>query len=208
MANMKTHKTQIRIIAGSLRGRRVTCTVSEELRPTPDRVRGAFFSILGDAIPDRPFFDIFAGSGVVGIEAISRGAASSVFLERDFLLAQGIERHLREFGVAGKGQVLRADVYRWAERWLPAAGTPVNLFLSPPFADLQNRRGDFLSLVATLQEKAPVDSVLTVQVEDEFPSEELPDAERWERRQYGRNLLFVWLKPAAEFPSLESSIGQ
>lgn len=192
---MKAHKTQIRIIAGSLRGRRITCTLTDELRPTPDMVRGAFFSILGDAIPDRPFFDIFAGTGVVGIEAISRGAKHTTFLERDFPLAQQIERYLREFGVATKGNVLRSDVYRWAERWLPPADTPVNLYLSPPFADLEHRLGDFLTLVATLQGKAPPASVITIQAEEGFPFDQLPDAAQWEQRQYGRNLLLIWMRP-------------
>src|SRR5207249_2287321 len=93
-------KTQIRIVAGDLRGRRVTVTVTPELRPTPQMVREAFFSILGDAIPDRPFLDVFAGTGVVGLEAISRGARISTFLERDFQLAGQIEKYLKEFEVA------------------------------------------------------------------------------------------------------------
>lgn len=190
---MKAQKAQIRIIAGTLRGRRITCTVHAELRPTPDMVRGALFSILGDAVPDRMFFDIFAGSGVVGMEAISRGARQTVFLERDFRLAQQLDQHLRQFGVADHGHVLRADVYRWADRWLPPANTAVNLFLSPPFADLQHRLDDFLTLVACLQAKTPVGSVVCLQVEDNFPADRLPAAEEWEGRQYGRNRLFIWL---------------
>src|SRR6202165_5873516 len=99
----RAHRTQIRIIAGHLRGRKISCTVSEDLRPTPQMVREAFFSILGDAIPDRPFFDVFAGTGVLGIEALSRGASSAVFLERDFRLAGGIDGLLEGFGGGGPG---------------------------------------------------------------------------------------------------------
>ncbi len=186
-------KTQIRIVAGDLRGRRLTVTVTPELRPTPQMVREAFFSILGDAIPDRPFLDIFAGTGVVGLESISRGAKIASFLERDFQLAGQIERYLKDFDVADRGQVLRADIYRWVERWQPPR-EPVNAFLSPPFADLQNRLGDFLKLVERFQEKSAPGSVITVQAELGFPEDQLPGAS-WDRRQYGRNMLFVWVKP-------------
>src|SRR5207302_6984514 len=92
-------RTQIRIVAGSLRGRRLTIQVSPNLRPTPQRVREALFSLLGNAVPERPFFDIFAGTGVIGMEALSRGASSATFVERDFGLIREVERHLRQFGV-------------------------------------------------------------------------------------------------------------
>jgi 16S rRNA (guanine966-N2)-methyltransferase len=188
-------KTQIRIVAGQLRGRRLTVTVTPELRPTPQMVREAFFSILGDAIPDRAFLDVFAGTGVIGIEAIGRGASSATFLERDHELAGRIERHLREFGVADSGLVLRADVYRWIERWQPPS-EPVNVFVSPPFSDLTARLDGFLGLVQELQHKLPVGSVLTVQAELGFDGDKLPGS-GWDRRQYGRNLLLIWVKMPA-----------
>src|SRR5881392_2389659 len=101
-------RTAIRIVAGKLRGRRVTCTVTPELRPTPQMVREAFFSILGDAIPERPFVDVFAGTGVIGLEALSRGAKHATFLERDFQLANQIDRYLKEFGLTESSLVLRS----------------------------------------------------------------------------------------------------
>src|ERR1700752_3122639 len=110
-------RTQLRIVAGSLRGGKVICTVSPTLRPTPQMVREALFSILGNAVPDRPFFDVFAGTGVVGLEALSRGASSVTFIERDFRLIDELERHLRDFRVGDRATIERADVYRWIERW-------------------------------------------------------------------------------------------
>ncbi|MFO0810452.1 MAG: RsmD family RNA methyltransferase [Gemmataceae bacterium] len=184
-------KTHVRIVAGSLRGRKLSVVVHPGLRPTPQMVREALFSILGNAIPDRPFVDVFAGTGVVGLEAISRGASHASFVERDPKLASGIEKYLREFGVAGRGQVYRTDVYRWVERWRPAAG-PVNVFLSPPFPDLEERPDDFDRLVRSLQAKLAIGSVLTLQVEDTFRARGLPDADRWELRKYGRNVLLFW----------------
>src|SRR5438132_10195582 len=110
-------KTQLRIVAGSLKGRRLSYTPDRHLRPTPDLVRGALFSILGNAVPGRPFFDLFAGTGAVGMEALSRGAIPVVFVERDVRIAGAILHHLQSFGVADQANIHRADVYRWIERW-------------------------------------------------------------------------------------------
>jgi 16S rRNA (guanine966-N2)-methyltransferase len=194
-------KTQIRIVAGSLRGRRLKIVVHAGLRPTPQRVRESYFSILGNAIPDRPFVDVFAGTGVVGLEAISRGASTATFVERDHRLGNDIETNLREFGVQRTGQLLRTDVYRWAERWRPGTD-PVNVFISPPFPDLEQRPADFHRLITTIQGKVPDGSVLTVQGEDTFDAATLPDASRWEARKYGRNVLLFW--EPADRPLAES----
>jgi 16S rRNA (guanine966-N2)-methyltransferase len=197
MKKIKPERVELRIVSGRLRGRKVTAIVHDELRPTPQMVREALFSILGNAVPGRPFYDIFAGTGVNGLEAISRNAAEAVFVEQDAKLAIAIDNRLKEFDVAQQGQVLRADVYRWAERWLPPT-VPVNLFLSPPFADLTERLDAFLGLVKLLAEKAPEESCVCVQAELGFPDERLP-GQGWDVRSYGRNVLAIWVKetPAA-----------
>jgi 16S rRNA (guanine(966)-N(2))-methyltransferase RsmD len=190
-------RVQLRIVAGALRGRKLTCNISPDLRPTPQMVREALFSILGNAVPDRPFYDVFAGTGVVGLEALSRGASSVEFIERDFRLGQEIERHLRTFELERQGKVVRADVYRWAEHWRPPP-EPVNVFLSPPFADLQRRLDDMRALLARLQEKVPPGSVVVVQSEKRSPLEDLSELEPWEERRYGRNVLLIWVKEGEE----------
>lgn len=193
-------KTQVRIVAGSLRGRKLTVVVHEGMRPTPQMVREALFSILGNAVPGRVFFDVFAGTGVVGLEAVSRGAASARLIEKDPRQAADIQKYADQFGIADTVQVLRADVYRWAERWVPPGKDPVNIFLSPPFPDLTDRLDDFLALVRTLLDKAPEDSVLTIQAEDEFPAEKLPDRGAWDVRTYGRNMLLIYVVPPRVTP--------
>jgi 16S rRNA (guanine966-N2)-methyltransferase len=199
-------RTQLRIVAGSLRGRRLTVNVHEGLRPTPQMVREALFSILGNAVPGRPFLDVFAGTGVVGLEAISRGATVAVFVERDFRLATDIDGYLAEFGVTDRGQVVRTDVYRWAERWV-APREPVNVFLSPPFPDLTRRADDFLGLVRGLAGKAAAGSVLVVQAETGFSATSLPEPEAWDERKYGRNLLLIWVKPGNAGAAPEPGAG-
>jgi len=186
-------RVQLRIVAGSLRGRKLICQIHEGLRPTPQMVREAFFSIMGDAIPDRPFIDVFAGTGAFGLEALSRGAGQAVFVERDVTLASEIERHLRDFHMSDAGRVQRGDAYRWVERWQPPA-EPINVFVSPPFADFTRRTEDLIQLLETIQQKVAPGSVVVLQGERGLAADQLPDGSRWEERRYGRNLLLIWLK--------------
>lgn len=192
-------KTQVRIVAGSLRGRKLTIVVHEGMRPTPQLVREAFFSILGNALPDRAFYDVFAGTGVVGLEAVSRGASSARIIEKDARQVADIQKYAVQFEVAKKVHVLRADAYRWAERWLPGTA-PVNIFLSPPFPDLTDRAEDFLALVRQLNDKMPLGSVLTIQAEEGFPIDQLPSVDAWDIRRYGRNLLLFIVKEEKSAP--------
>jgi len=186
-------RIQLRIVAGVLRGRKLNCTLHADIRPTPQMVREALFSILGDAVPDRPFVDLFGGTGAIGLEALSRGASHVLFIERDVRLAGEIERHLQSFGVADSARVLRADAYRWAERWV-APAEPVNVFVSPPFRDFEQRLDALLLLTADLQRKLAVGSVLVIQAEKQFTGDQLPLAGQWEQRLYGRNELLIWVK--------------
>lgn len=192
-------KSEIRIVAGTLRGRKIVCHVHEGMRPTPQMVREALFSILGNAVPGRVFYDIFAGTGVNGLEAISRGATEARFIEADGKLASAIMKYAENFGVSDRSQILKSDAYRWGERWIPPARSgAVNLFVSPPFPDLSiEKLPTFLLLVRALLEKAPAESVLTIQSEMGFPTEQLPEPEKWDIRSYGRNMLCFFVKEVA-----------
>lgn len=190
-------RTTLRIVAGSLRGRKLTCTVHPELRPTPQMVREALFSILGNAVPGRVFADLFAGTGVMGLEALSRGASQALFVERDFRHAQDVERHLKEFGMGRQAKLFRTDVYRWAAAWQPPA-EPVNVFVSPPFADLNDRPAELLEALGGLQQRVADESVIVLQSERDSAIEKAPEMAGWETRRYGRNVLMLWQKEDPE----------
>jgi 16S rRNA (guanine966-N2)-methyltransferase len=120
----------LRIIAGRWRGRRLRFPPSEEIRPTPDRVRETLFNWLQQRIPGARCLDLFAGSGALGLEALSRGAARVVFVERDAAAARELRRHLAEWGGDG-GTVEQRD----ALQYLRGAPEPFDVvFLDPPFA--------------------------------------------------------------------------
>lgn len=186
-------RTELRIVAGSLKGRKLAVNVSPELRPTPQMVREALFSILGNAVPDRPFIDVFAGTGVCGLEALSRGATSATFVERDFRLAKELEAHVKKFQLTRKARIYRTDVYHWIAAWR-APADPVNVFLSPPFVDLGERPDDLLAAVGTLQAKVADDSVIVLQSERGAPLEQHSAFADWEHRRYSRNVLLIWQK--------------
>jgi 16S rRNA (guanine(966)-N(2))-methyltransferase RsmD len=117
----------LRVVAGSYKGRRLTAPRGMRTRPTADRVREALFSMLGDVSGVR-VLDLYAGSGALGIEALSRGADSAVFVERDARAVAAIERNLAAVGV--EATVVRQDV----PRFLAAEDGAFELvFCDPPY---------------------------------------------------------------------------
>jgi 16S rRNA (guanine966-N2)-methyltransferase len=193
-------RTEVRIVAGNLKGRKISVNVNPELRPTPQMVREALFSILGNAIPNRPFVDMFAGTGVVGLEALSRGASAATFVERDFRLAQDIDGYLRKFQLMRQARIFRTDAYHWAAAWR-APAVPVNIFVSPPFADLTDRDADLQTALATLQANVADESVIMLQSERGSPLEAQPFFAGWEQRHYSRNVLLIWQKGEEAAPA-------
>ena len=123
--------TAIRIIGGSLRGSRLAVPARDGLRPTPDRLRETLFNWLAPSIDGARCLDLYAGTGALGIEALSRGALGCTFVERDAALAARLRENLARLGVAAAARVEVAA----AVRWLAAgAAEPVDIvFLDPPF---------------------------------------------------------------------------
>ena len=133
----------MRVVAGLYKGRPLKAPPGKGTRPTADRVREALFSILGP-IDDADVLDLFAGSGALGIEALSRGAASATFVERDRRAAAVIEANLAAAGA--EGSVVVADAVRWLERQSEAAFDLV--LIDPPYDSAT-------ALGATLSERLP-----------------------------------------------------
>jgi len=124
-------KHQIRIIAGSLKGRRLTSPDWPGLRPTSDRLRETLFNVLADTVVGARVLDGFAGTGAVGIEAISRGATHVTFVERDPRAVDLIGENLTRCGVMGGYTILRADLAAAGPAGLPAVFDLV--LLDPPY---------------------------------------------------------------------------
>jgi 16S rRNA (guanine966-N2)-methyltransferase len=133
----------LRIIGGTWRGRKLRFPASAAIRPTPDRVRETLFNWLGRAVHGAHCLDLFAGSGALGLEALSRGAAHVTFVERDAAAAHALRERLVEWQ-AGDARVEHGD----ALRYLAGAPRPFDIvFLDPPFAS------ELLTRAALLLEK-------------------------------------------------------
>ena len=124
----------LRVIAGEAKGRRLRVPAVEGLRPTTDRARETLFNVLAPRLEAVSFLDVFAGSGAVGIEALSRGAATATFVESDRRAAPDIERNLEACGMTERATVLRSD-WRSALRLLGRKGAVIDLaFFDPPYS--------------------------------------------------------------------------
>jgi len=150
---------RLRIIAGTLRGSRIDVPAAPGLRPTTDRVRETLFNWLAPVIAGARCLDLFAGTGALGIEALSRGARECVFVERDRSLARQIEDNLARLKVAA-GKVVCADAASFLA--LTPSGFDV-VFVDPPFdaglwrdAAAQLERG-WLNAQAWIHVESPVD---------------------------------------------------
>lgn len=133
----------VRIVAGQWRGRRVPFVAVPGLRPTPDRIRETLFNWLQATVVGRHCLDLYAGSGALGLEALSRGAASAVFVERERSVAQTLRSTLVQLG-ATSGVVREMT----AEAYLAGPVQPAGLvFLDPPFA--LGNLGELCTLLCT-----------------------------------------------------------
>jgi len=120
---------EVRIIAGQWRGRRLRFPAVPGIRPTPDRVRETLFNWLASWVPASRCLDLFAGSGALGLEALSRGAAEVVFVDRSTAVARHLRATLERLGER-RGTVIVAE----ALRYLRGASRPFDVvFLDPPF---------------------------------------------------------------------------
>lgn len=121
----------MRVITGIARGRVLKTLEGESVRPTSERVKEAVFSILQFEIEGRRVLDLFAGSGQLGIETLSRGAASAVFIESDKAAVAVVKANLESTGLAEKATVVQTDAFAF----LQTSGLTFDIiFLDPPFA--------------------------------------------------------------------------
>jgi 16S rRNA (guanine(966)-N(2))-methyltransferase RsmD len=121
----------VRVIAGEFRSRRLKTLPGQALRPTPDRLREALFNILASRIEGAIFLDAYAGSGAVGIEALSRGASRTIFLEKHPAAVRIIHENLASLGIDDRATVVQSA----ALAALPRYSADI-YFLDPPYDSL------------------------------------------------------------------------
>jgi 16S rRNA (guanine966-N2)-methyltransferase len=142
-------------VAGEFGGRRLAVPKDSRVRPTADRVREAWMSILGEALPDARVLDLFAGSGALGLEALSRGAATATFVELSPSSLEALRANIAALGVAERATVHRGDALRFADG-LEAGAFDV-AFADPPYAT------DAAERLVALFRRAPFARILSVE---------------------------------------------
>jgi 16S rRNA (guanine(966)-N(2))-methyltransferase RsmD len=179
----------LRVIAGTARGRRLKRVPGEGTRPIADRVKEALFSILGAEIEAAAVLDLYAGTGSVGIEALSRGAAHAVFVEGDRLAVNTLQENLRLVGFADRARVVRSDVLIYLRNDPREAFDYVHI--APP--QYQNLWVETLALLDARPDWVNPDGVAVAQIHPrEFTDLALDNFLVVDQRRYGSTLLVFY----------------
>jgi 16S rRNA (guanine966-N2)-methyltransferase len=192
---------ELRIIGGLHRGRKLVYSGDPRTRPMKDRVREAVFNLIGSEVAGKASLDLFAGTGALGLEALSRGASGALFLEQHFPSADLIRRNAAALDLTGAIEVAAADTFIYFRRGVALPGmfqsAPWIVFSSPPFEFYISRRDDMLELIGKLLAAAPAESLCVVESDARFDFGALPEAESWDVREYPPARVGVLRKPAA-----------
>jgi 16S rRNA (guanine966-N2)-methyltransferase len=167
-----------------LRGKKLFYSGEDRTRPMKDRVREAVFNLLGPAVVGKHALDLFAGTGALGFEALSRGAAAATFVERHFPTADHIRQTAASLGVADRTRVEAANAFIWIQRDSPPKDLPWVAFVSPPWALFSEQPEAMLALIVRVIESCPPESIVVVEADEAFDFQCLPQADRWDVRSY------------------------
>ncbi len=179
----------MRVIAGSAKGHKLQMVPGDTTRPITDRAKEALFSILGDWLIDARVLDLFAGTGAVGIEALSRGSAFAHFIDRSRRAIRTITANLEHCRLADRARVEQGDSFRFLQEY---QGEPFDLiYIAPPqYQELWRKA---LEMVDSRPELLAPYGAVIVQI---HPREETPvqltHLEEYDRRRYGSVLLLFY----------------
>lgn len=193
----------LRISGGHLRGRKIKVPAGLTVRPMRSRVRESLFNSIQDRLDAARVLDVFAGSGALGIEAVSRGARQSVHIEKDPAVLELLQNNLQDLGIQAQCKVLKADAYQITQRPPPGGAFQI-ILLDPPFPDYSRPGSIPWKLAAQLSASEWLDAggLLAIEHPRREDAESPPPGLRaWEGRRYGETRLVIWEKDLADQPS-------
>lgn len=178
----------MRIIGGKFRGRVLTSPKGEQTRPTSSLLRKAFFDICAGDLEGANFLDLFAGSGAVGLEALSRGAEHATFVDKSPLACKAIAQNINLLGVEGQSTVLCMPVERALKSLQKKNQSFSLIYIDPPYG-----QENIASLLKQIHEAHLADTTTRVFVEESSKQENLedlsPSVQCIEKRRYGDTFL-------------------
>jgi len=174
----------MRIAGGLAGGVPLIAPKTGEIRPTMDQVRAAIFSSLADFVVGARVLDLFSGSGALGLEAVSRGAASATLVEKDRRALESIRRNLEKTRLSAA--VVESDIFSYLDRQAPAGGFEL-ILADPPYAKRPGDRDFTIELLASesLRRALAPDGIFVL---EHLPGAKLPLGEYWEcirQKRYG-----------------------
>ena len=180
----------MRITGGVYSGRRLHTPKSSQIRPMRDQVRSALFNILRDLVEGSRFLDLFAGTGSVGIEALSRGAEHVTFVDKSREAISILSENIAELGAEDATTIIRADVFNWLENESSSGSAFDLIFVGPPY--YHNLAHETLKLLGQARLSAP-EAVIFAEV---FKKEQLESQYGWlsqiDERLYGDNKIHFY----------------
>jgi len=179
----------LRVISGKARGRKLRAVPGDTTRPITDRTKESLFNILGADIQDASFLDLFAGTGSVGIEALSRGAGFVRFVDKSRQAVETVKSNLQMTGLGQSAEVLQMDAFAFLERSADRAFDYI--YIAPPqYKELWKR--SLLSLEAN-RTWISEDAWVIVQIDPvEYTEPEVKYLVEFDRRRYGSTLLIFY----------------
>ena len=176
-------------------GRTIQYHGADFTRPMKDNIRENLFNILGQAVRNAICFDMFAGTGALGLESLSRGATSTVLVEQNRRAVACMQKTADSLEIQSRVRLVTGDTFRLAPQLLgpPRDETPWIVFLSPPYVLWDEMLEEMNQLIRMTMENGPPGSVLVVETEKSFDKETLL-AGNWDWREYGGTRL-GFIKP-------------
>jgi 16S rRNA (guanine966-N2)-methyltransferase len=208
-------ETELRIIGGHFRGSKLAYHGDPIVRPMKHRTREAIFDLVGPDVQGRHAIDLFAGTGALGLEALSRGATSATFIEKHVPSARIVAENVATLEVGDRAQQFVTSAFVWAKRDMtsptsaarltstssveasspksPPAGVPWLVFCSPPYAFFVDRLPEMLDLISRIQRHAPPDSLVVVEADERFDFGRLTSNPlAWSIRTYAPAVIGIW----------------
>lgn len=180
--------SSVRIVGGTHRGRKLDYSGDMRVRPMKDRTREAVFNLLGPVVKGSYVLDLFSGTGVVGLESISRGAFGATLLEWHVPTSKLIRSNAERLQMQDRVRIVAGDAFHWGKRpeeLMPAEARelPWVIFCCPPYVYFTDRLDAIRDLLETLSDQAPVGSQLVVEAEEPFDFATLWEGD-WRVRSY------------------------
>ena len=200
---------KLRIVGGKFRGRQIEYSGDPVTRPMKDNIREALFNLVGGWVKEKIVFDLFAGTGAMALEALSRGATKAFLIERHIPTVRIIKQNVQTLDAELPVEIASSDTFFWVRQFLKdpqiSSGHPWLVFCCPPYALFEDRQSELLELISNLIEVAPEESIFVVESDSRFAPDNLPQPESWTVRKYSPAVVSIFRKPLSEAPSNSAS---